>query len=171
MPVRRSAGRRRVGSRCRRTGTPPGLGRERRGPPCAHRRRSRSPGSTPSIGAKWVCTKWYSGRASSSPTADRSPGAGGTTTVRTPRERAISAACTGPLPPKAMSEKSRGSRPLYVETARMALIIVTLATTCTPYAASSSGVPSGDATLSWSALADRSGLSRTAPPASSEGLM
>ena len=44
----------------------------------------------------------------------------------------MATAWIGPLPPNASIEKSLGSRPRYVETARIARIIVTLATVWTP---------------------------------------
>ena len=47
--------------------------------------------------------------ATRSPVAQRSPGAGGTTTGNEPMIRATAFACIGPAPPKATSAKSRGS--------------------------------------------------------------
>src|ERR1041385_1961587 len=49
------------------------------------------------------------------------------------------AAKSGPLPPKANSAYSRGSRPRSLETARMARIMFDAAMTCAPCAASASG--------------------------------
>ena len=51
------------------------------------------------------------------------PGAGGTSTVAISSERAISAAKSGPLPPKATRTKSRASRPRSIVTARTARAI------------------------------------------------
>ena len=80
------------------------------------------------------------------------------------------AAKSGPLPPKAKSAYSRGSRPRSLETARMARIMFDAAMRCAPYAASASGKPSGTATRSWKISLARAALSFTAPPASAVGL-
>jgi hypothetical protein len=58
--------------------------------------------------------------ARSSPKAEKTPGDGGTITVPISISRAIAAAKSGPLPPKAKSAKSRGSRPRSIDTARIA---------------------------------------------------
>ena len=79
------------------------------------------------------------------------------------------AANSGPLPPKAKSAYSRGSRPRSLETARMARIMFDAAIRWAPYAASASGNPSGVATLSWKISCERTALSFTAPPASAVG--
>ena len=57
------------------------------------------------------------------PTAQKMPDSGGTTTFGMPSWRARSGACTPPLPPKAISAKSRGSRPRSTVTARTARAI------------------------------------------------
>ena len=79
------------------------------------------------------------------------------------------AAKTGPLPPKAKSAYSRGSRPRSLETARIARIMFDAAIKWAPYAASASGKPSGAAIRSWKISWERAALSFTAPPASAVG--
>ena len=55
---------------------------------------------------------------------------------------------TGPLPPKAKSANSRGSRPRSVDTALMARIMFEAAIRCAPCAAFSTLIPSGVAIFS-----------------------
>ena len=66
------------------------------------------------------------------PEGREEPGAGGTTTRRISSARAMAAAKSGPLPPKANSANSRGSRPRSLETARIARIMLAAAMTCAP---------------------------------------
>ena len=80
------------------------------------------------------------------PTALNTPASGGTTTRRMPRSRATSRAWMPPLPPMAISVRSRGSRPRSTVTARIARDMAALATARMPCAASSSDRPSGFAT-------------------------
>ena len=65
----------------------------------------------------------------SNPAALNRPGTSGTTTRLIPIVCASCTACTGPLPPNAISVNSRTSRPRCVETALTARAIVELATT------------------------------------------
>ena len=80
------------------------------------------------------------------------------------------AAKSGPLPPNAKSAYSRGSRPRSLETARMARIMFDAAIRCAPWAASTSGIPSGRATFSSNTSCARAAFSFTAPPARRVGL-
>ena len=73
----------------------------------------------------------------SMPTALNTPASGGTTTRRMPRSRATSSAWMPPLPPMAISVRSRGSRPRSTVTARIARDMAALATARMPCAASS----------------------------------
>ena len=69
-----------------------------------------------------------------------------------PSALAMPQANSGPLPPKANSANSRGSRPRSVDTALMARIMFDAAIWCAPYAACSSVMPSGSAIFSVKAL-------------------
>ena len=78
----------------------------------------------------------------SRPAAEVMPGWGGTTTSGTSSIAATSAPCSGPAPPKATSEKSRGSRPFCTVFERMALAMFALTMVSTPSAASCLSMPS-----------------------------
>src|SRR5262249_17934178 len=62
--------------------------------------------------ARVICSR----SAYSNPNDENNPADGGTTTRPMPSADAIAAANSGPLPPKANSAKSRGSRPRSVDT-------------------------------------------------------
>ena len=79
------------------------------------------------------------------------------------------AAKSGPLPPNANSEYSRGSRPRSLDTARIARIMFDAAMTWAPYAASASGSPMRRAIVASKTSCARAAFSVTAPPASWPG--
>ena len=86
-----------------------------------------------------------------SPIADVSPGNTGTSTWGIPSERATSAACRGPAPPKATSVNWRGSWPFWIVRERIAFAMLWLTSVITPAAASE--VPSSSCALSRSMAA------------------
>ena len=126
-------------------------------------------GSTVSVRASTVRTVWCSTSARSSPKALNSPGAGGTSTVPIPSERATPQACRGPAPPKAMRMNPAGSRPRSTDTDLIARTMFEFAMRCTPYAASVSESPEGAARASSTARRARERSMRRAPPASDVG--
>ena len=67
-----------------------------------------------------VRTKSRRTSAISSPSAEKLPGSGGTTTVRMPSSSATAAACNGPAPPNGNRAKSRGSMPRITDTSLIA---------------------------------------------------
>ena len=111
-PGRRSAdrrsGRRRSGLRRRALGGQSSLARA---PPGRRRRGRASPGRGGERTEEGLHEVLLVLGREQTAVAENRPGAGGTTTRRMPSSRAMPAAWIGPLPPKASSAKSRGSRP------------------------------------------------------------
>ena len=104
------------------------------------------------------------------PTAVKTPGATGTSTRRMSRAAATSHACAGPLPPKATSVKSRGSRPRSMVTARIARAMLALATSRIPRAASIDREPERRGDVALDRLArERGAASFSSPPARRSG--
>ena len=91
--------------------------------------------------------------ACSSPTADPTPAAAGTTIRLIPKTLARSTANIGPAPPKPTMTASRGSSPRCTVTTRMAAAMVATAMARTARAASTGpDMPSGAATLVFKAF-------------------
>ena len=65
------------------------------------------------------------------------------------------AACTAPLPPYAISERSRGSAPWPASTLRVAFAMLAFTMRSMPHAASVTSMPSGSATCCAIAVARR----------------
>ena len=89
------------------------------------RTRSRSADRTSStevwaVAETRVRTKSRRTSAISSPSAEKLPGSGGTTTVRMPSSSATAVACNGPAPPNGSRAKSRGSMPRITDTSLIA---------------------------------------------------
>ena len=97
------------------------------------------------------------------PTAEVIPGYGGTMTSGIPIRAATSTACSGPAPPNATREKSRGSTPFWTVRELMALAMFALTIATTPSAASRSSTSSRSARRPMAAAAAASS-SAIAPP-------
>ena len=97
-----------------------------------------------------ACVQTLSTRmsASSRPSAEKTPGYCGTITFGMPSERATAAACSGPAPPKASSEKRRGSWPRSSETILIALAMFSFAISTIDAASSSGPSPIGSPSAS-----------------------
>ena len=88
-----------------------------------------------------VRTKSRRTSAISSPSAEKLPGSGGTTTVRMPSSSATAAACNGPAPPNGSRAKSRGSMPRITDTSLIAPARETAAMRRMPSAISTGPTP------------------------------
>ena len=89
-----------------------------------------------------------------SPSAQSTPGDGGTMTGQAPVSLPSALACSGPAPPKATSAKSRGSKPCCTETRRRPPSMFSLTMSTMPAAAASGdSSPMASATLPTAARA------------------
>ncbi len=120
-------------------------------------------GVTPASGRMADCDVSRAGAAANIPSADSTPGVGGTNTRGMPSASASSQAWSGPPPPKASSVKRRGSWPRSTDTRRMARSMAALATRTTASAAASTVTPISAASAPTAARADAS-CSAICPP-------
>src|SRR5438094_2438527 len=105
------------------------------------------------------------------PNEENRPAEGGTTMRFMPSACAMPQANTGPLPPKANSANSRGSRPRSLDTDLIARIMFDAAMRCAPCAARSIDMPRGSTIFLVNTSRALAALSLSAPPTRCTGLM
>ena len=103
-----------------------------------------------------------------SPIADATPAAHGTTTDWIPKAAASRATCIGPAPPNPTRVKPRGSMPRWTVTTRIAEAIVALTISWIACAAPVTSISNG-APTDWSTAAAASAASSVTPPARPAG--